>query len=124
MISWDTATPGKSWEGIVIRNVKEKEISLKFNRVQNAATGLTLQSASPLVASCDLSLNATAVRISGAFAKPRLVKNTVLKNKEAAVVITDGAQPVVTENRIQDNLQEGILVDGGRPDHLPQFHRP
>ncbi|MDQ1278328.1 MAG: hypothetical protein QG555_1370 [Thermodesulfobacteriota bacterium] len=115
VISWDTATPGKSWEGIVIRNVKEKEISLKFNRVQNAATGLTLQSASPLVASCDLSLNATAVRISGAFAKPRLVKNTVLKNKKAAVVITDGAQPVVTENRIQDNLQEGILVDGAAP---------
>ncbi len=115
VISWDTATPGKSWEGIVIRNVKEKEISLKFNRVQNVATGLTLQSASPLVASCDLSLNATAVRISGAFAKPRLVKNTVLKNKEAAVVITDSAQPVVTENRIQDNLQEGILVDGAAP---------
>ena len=115
VISWDTATPGKSWEGIVFRNVKEKEISLKFNRIQNAATGLTLQSASPLVESCELSLNGTAVRISGGFAKPRLIKNTILKNTGPAVIITEGAQPVLAENRIQDNLKEGILVEGAAP---------
>ena len=115
VISWDTATPGKSWEGIVFRNVKEKEISLKFNRIQNAATGLNLQSSSPLVESCELSVNGTAIRISGGFAKPRMVKNTILKNAEAAVVITEGAQPILTENRIQDNLKEGILVEGAAP---------
>lgn len=115
VISWDTATPGKSWEGIVFRNVKEKEISLKFNRIRNAATGLNLQSSSPLVESCELSVNGTAVRISGGFAKPRLVKNTILKNTEAAVVIVEGAQPVLTENRIQDNLKEGIRVEGAAP---------
>ncbi|HAJ27502.1 MAG TPA: hypothetical protein DCG53_09720 [Syntrophus sp. (in: bacteria)] len=115
VISWDTATPGKSWEGIIFRNVKEKEISLKFNRVQNAATALSLQSSSPLVESCELSVNGTAVKISGGFAKPRLVKNTILKNSEAAVIIRDGAQPVLTENRIQDNLKEGILAEGAAP---------
>lgn len=115
VISWDTATAGKSWEGIVFRNVKEKEISLKFNRIQNAATGLSLQSSSPLVESCELTGNGTAVRISGSFAKPRLVKNTILKNTEAAVVIVEGAQPDLTENRIQDNLKQGILVEGAAP---------
>ncbi|MEI7637201.1 MAG: right-handed parallel beta-helix repeat-containing protein, partial [Syntrophus sp. (in: bacteria)] len=115
VISWDTATAGKSWEGILFRNVKEKEISLRFNRIQNAATGLNLQSSSPLVESCELSLNGTAVKISGGFAKPRLIKNTILKNTAAAVVITEGAQPILTENRIQDNLKQGILVEGAAP---------
>ncbi len=115
MISWDTAVPGKTWEGIVIRNVKEKEISLRYNRIQNAVTGLTLQSASPLVETCEFSANATAVRIGGSFAKPRLVKNTILKNTAAAVIITDGAQPVLMENRIQDNLREGFRVEGAAP---------
>jgi len=115
VISWDTATAGKSWEGIVFRNVKEKEISLKFNRIQNAATGLNLQSSSPLVESCELTGNGTAVKISGGFAKPRLIKNTILKNTEAAVVIGEGAQPILTENRIQDNLKQGIMVEGAAP---------
>ena len=115
VISWDTATAGKPWEGIVFRNVKEKEISLKFNRIKNAATGLNLQSSSPLVESCELTGNGTAVRISGGFAKPRLMKNTLLKNTEAAVIIVEGAQPVLTENRIQDNLKQGILVEGAAP---------
>jgi len=115
MISWDTATPGQTWEGIVIRNVKEKEIALRFNRIQNAVTGLTLQSASPLVETCEFSANTAAVRIGGSFAKPRLIKNTILKNTDAAVIITDGAQPVLTENRIQDNLREGLRVEGAAP---------
>ncbi len=115
MISWDTAVPGQPWEGIVIRNVKEKEISLSYNRVRNALTGLALQSASPLVEACEFSANVTAVRIGGSFAKPRLVKNNLLKNTEAAVIITDGAQPLLTENRLQDNLREGVRVEGAAP---------
>jgi len=115
MISWDSAEPGQSWEGIVFRNVKGKEILLKFNRIKSAATGLTLQSSSPLIENCELTGNGTAVRITGSFAKPRLAGNTILKNNEAAVIVTEGAQPLLTENRLQDNRRQGILVEGAAP---------
>ncbi|MDI9569277.1 MAG: DUF799 family lipoprotein [Pseudomonadota bacterium] len=114
-ISWDVATPGKTWEGITLRNVKDREIILRHNRIRNAAVGLDLQSSSPEIEACEFTENGTAIRIAGSFAKPRVAGGAMRKNAAAAIIVTEGAQPLLTENRILDNLQQGILVEGAAP---------
>jgi len=115
MISWDVATPGKAWEGITLRNVQDREIILRHNRIRNAAVGLNLQSSSPKIEACELTENGTAVRISGSFAKPRVAGSAIRKSAAAAIIVTEGSQPLLTENRIQDNLKQGIFVEGAAP---------
>lgn len=53
--------------------------------------------------------------ISGAFSEPQIMKNTIHKNRKAAVSIADGAQPKLMENNIQDNTKEGILIQSAAP---------
>ena len=64
--------------------------------------------------------NGVAVKISGAFSKPQVMKNTIHKNMEAGVFITDGAQPKISENNIQDNLKEGIVIQFHALDYSQQ----
>ena len=106
---------GKTWEGIVFSNVKEKENVLRFCRISNAVTALTCQAASPRIESCEFTANGTAIRIQGAFSKPEVVKNTIQKNMQAAIVVDAGAQPALTENVIQDNDREGIRIQSAAP---------
>ncbi|MBA4397284.1 MAG: hypothetical protein C0394_07875 [Syntrophus sp. (in: bacteria)] len=106
---------GKTWEGIVFRNVKEKENILRFCRISNAATAVVCQAASPRIESCELTANGTAIRIQGAFSKPEVVRNTIQKNTQAAIVVDAGAQPVIAENVIQDNDRHGILIQSAAP---------
>lgn len=115
VITWDGATEGKRWGGLVFSNVKEKENILKYNRIRNALTAITCQASSPRIEVCELAENNTAIRVMGAFSKPRIQNNTIQKSTEAAVLITDGAQPVIQENRIQDNAREGLLIQSAAP---------
>jgi hypothetical protein len=59
--------------------------------------------------------NGTAIKVLGAFSKPQITGNTIQKNKESAMIIASGAQPVLAENKIQDNEKEGILVQVSAP---------
>lgn len=115
VITWDTAEEGKPWGGLVFQNVKEKENILQFNRIRNAVTAITCQASSPTLEAGELTENGTAIRVTGAFSKPRIIKNTLQKNTGAALVITDGAEPAVQDNRIQDNGREGVLIQGAAP---------
>ncbi|HYA14914.1 MAG TPA: GNA1162 family protein, partial [Syntrophales bacterium] len=115
VIIFDVAEGGKSWKGLVFNNVKEKENLLKFCRIRNAAMGVLCQASSPLIEACELVENDTALMISGAFSRPQLMRNTMHKNRGAAVSIVDGAQPKLTENNIQNNAKEGILIQSSAP---------
>ena len=115
VITWDAATEGKPWVGLIFSNVKEKENTLKYNRIRKALTAVSCQASSPRIEACELAENTTAIRVIGAFSKPLILQNTIQKNAEAAVVITEGAQPVIQENRIQDNDREGLLIQGAAP---------
>lgn len=115
VITWGTAEEGKPWGGLVFSNVKEKENTLKYNRIRKALTAVSCQSSSPRIESCELAENTTAIRVTGAFSKPVILQNTIQKNAEAAIIIAEGAQPVIQENRIQDNIREGILIQGAAP---------
>ena len=115
IIVFDSAEEGKSWEGITFSNVKEKENHVKFCRIKNAMAGVVCQASSPRIDACELIENGTALKISGAFSKPRIMKSTIQKNREAAVLIEDGAQPKLSENTIQENMKEGILIKSSAP---------
>ncbi len=115
VITWDNAEGGKPWGGLIFNNVKERENTLKFNRIRNASTAITCQASSPRIEANELTENTTALKITGAFSRPQIIKNTIQKNTASAVMITDGAQPVLTENRIQDNAREGVLIEGAAP---------
>jgi hypothetical protein len=115
IIVFDVAESGKSWDGVVFSNVKEKENILKYCRVRNAVAGITCRASSPRIDACELLDNANAVRISGAFSKPQMMNNTIHKNREASVIIEDGAQPKLEGNIIQDNMKEGIFVQAAAP---------
>lgn len=115
IIRFAALEPGKEWEGIVFRNVKDKENLVRFCRISNASTALSCQAASPRIESCELTANGTAIRIQGAFSKPGIVKNTIQKNSRTAILIDEGALPVITENVIQDNDQEGIRIQAAAP---------
>jgi len=115
IILFDSAEEGKSWEGITFSNVKEKENHVKFCRIRNAVVGIVCQASSPRIEACELIENGTALKISGAFSKPQVMKSTIHKNRGTAVLIDDGAQPKLSENNIQDNMKEGILIKSSAP---------
>ena len=115
IIMFDVAEGGKSWEGLIFNNVKEKENLVKFCRIRNASTGITCQASSPIIEFCELLENGTAIKISGAFSKPQVVTSTIHKNKQAAISIAEGAHPKLTENTIQDNAKDGILIQSSAP---------
>jgi len=114
IITFD-AEEGKTWEGITFLNVKEKENVLRNVRIRKARIGVLCMAASPRIEASEFVENGTAVRISGAFSKPNLVQNTLHRQKEAAVVVEAGAQPLLAENRIRDNEGKGIVVQASSP---------
>ena len=115
LILFAAAQEGKPWTGIVFSNVREKENLLTHSRILNALTAVAVEASSPRIEACELTENGSALRIAGAFSKPQIARNTIHKNREAAVLITTGAQPELTENRILDNGKEGILIQSSSP---------
>jgi hypothetical protein len=115
IIRFAALEPTGTWEGVVFRNVKDQENIVRFCRISDAATALACHAASPRIESCELTANGTAVRVQGAFSKPDILKNTIQKNTQAAVVIEEGASPVIAENIIQDNDQEGVRISASAP---------
>lgn len=112
---FDAVEAGKLWEGILFRHVKDKENLLKYCRIRGAVTGITCQASSPRIESCELTDNGTSIKIHGAFSKGQVVKNTIHKNKGTAIVISDGAQPSLSNNKIQENMEGGILIQSAAP---------
>lgn len=115
LISFDTAREGRTWKGIVFRNVKDRENLLRYFRIRNAEEGILCQNASPRIEAGELTENASALRVTGAFSKPVIAGNTIRKNRGVAVRITDGAQPKLENNGIQDNETGGVAVKGAAP---------
>jgi hypothetical protein len=115
IVTFDAAEGVKFWGGIDFQNVKEKENVIKYCRIKNAETAVTCQASSPRIDTCEFVGNGTAIKVLGAFSKPQIIGNTIQKNKESAMMIASGAQPVLAENKIQDNEKEGILVQVSAP---------
>jgi len=59
--------------------------------------------------------NGIAIKISGAFSRPEIAKNTIQKNSKDGVFIMDGAEPKLLENNIQDNAKAGIVIQSSAP---------
>ena len=112
---FEAVESGKIWDGILFNNVKDKENLLKHCRIKGAATGITCHASSPRIEACELTENATALKILGAFSKGQIIKNTVNKSREVAILIADGAQPTLSDNKIQDNAKGGILIQSAAP---------
>ncbi|HUH66857.1 MAG TPA: GNA1162 family protein [Syntrophales bacterium] len=115
IILFDAAEGGKPWDGIAFSNVKDRENSIKFCRIRGAATGITCQASSPQIEASEFLENDIAIKIIGAFSKPQITKNTIHKNRQTGVMITDGAQPNLSDNNIQDNVKDGILIQSAVP---------
>jgi hypothetical protein len=115
LIHFAAAEGVERWAGIRFANVKEKENLLKFIRVRKAKTGISCEASSPRIEACEFTDNDTALAIQGAFSAPVVTGNTIHKNEGAAVVISDGAKPTLSDNRIQDNAAEGIVVRSAAP---------
>ncbi|MBN1380314.1 MAG: DUF799 family lipoprotein [Deltaproteobacteria bacterium] len=115
IISFESAPGVKSWDGIIFTNVKDKENVMRFCRIRNAAAGIACLNASPHISSCELAENKTAIKVTGAFSKPVITANTIQKNRAAAVLVTAGSAPTFNDNRIMNNVREGISVQGAAP---------
>ena len=115
IINLDTAQEGKSWAGIIFVNVKDKENLVKFVRIKSAQTAITCQSSSPRIEMSEFTQNNEVLKISGAFSKPLIAKNSIYKNKGVAVQVSDGAAPLIKENSIQDNDGTGLMVQSASP---------
>lgn len=118
LIQFAAAEGVERWAGIRFANVKEKENSVKFIRVRKAIVAITCEASSPRIEACELTDNDTALAIVGAFSAPVVTGNTIHKNTQAAVIISDGAKPTLSNNGIQDNDSEGIVVRSAAPDIL------
>ena len=115
IINLDTAQEGKLWAGITFVNVKDKENLVKFVRIKSAQTAITCQSSSPRIEMSEFTQNNEVLKISGAFSKPLIAKNSIYKNKGVAVQVSDGAAPLIKENSIQDNDGTGLMVQSASP---------
>ncbi len=115
LISFTAAVGTREWEGISFRNVKENENYLQYLRITKAKTALTCEAASPQIADSELTDNGQALKISGAFSRPALHRNMIHHNREEGVVISAGAQPVLTENSINDNGKAGVYSEAASP---------
>jgi len=115
IIVFGAADADKTWDGLLFNNVRDKENLIKSCRIKDADTAITCHASSPRVESCELTNNATAVKIIGSFSKAQIIKNTISRNKEEAIIIADGAQPALTDNNIQDNIKAGVLIQSAAP---------
>ncbi len=115
LIIFAVAEPGKTWDGIVFNNVKEKDNVLQFVRISNANAAVSCLASSPRIEDSEFTENNVALKISGAFSKPGVLRNTIHKNREGALLISDGAKPSLIENMITDNMKEGISIRTAAP---------
>ncbi len=115
IIEFDTAEANSNWPGIRFVNVKDRDNYLSYVRIRNADTAVMCESSSPRIENSEFTENNSAMKISGAFSKPDVVRNIFHKNRAAAMVITDGGQPHVTENHLRDNLKEALIIQGAAP---------
>lgn len=116
IINFDSASENQSWPGVVFVNVKEKENIIKFVRIKNARTAITCLASSPSVEMSEFAFNNEALKIQGSFSKPVIAKNSIYKNKQTAILVSDGAAPVIKGNSIQDNENTGLLVQSAAPE--------
>jgi len=110
IIRFDSLSDDKPWPGITFANVKDRENKLAFVRVRNAQTAVLCQASSPSIENSEFTQNMDAIRISGAFSKPLIRKNTLYKNRGIAISASDEAAPRILENTIQENGKTGLMV--------------
>ncbi len=115
IIEFDAAESNVNWPGVRFINVKDRDNHLSFVRIRNAETAVICDSSSPRIENSEFTENKNALRISGAFSKPEITRSIFHKNRAAVLIITDGAQPLVTENNLRDNLNEALIIQGGTP---------
>jgi len=118
IINFDAAQEGQLWPGIVFANVKDKVNIVKFVRIKNARTAIQCLASSPGIEMSEFTQNNEALKVSGAFSKPGIVKNSIYKNKGVALLVSDGAAPLIKENSIQDNENTGLLVQSAAPEFV------
>jgi ACT domain-containing protein len=110
IIRFDSAQDGQFWPGITFASVKDRENHLAFVRVQNARTAVFCQASSPTIEQSEFTKNHEAIKIQGVFSKPLVSRNTLYKNKGAAISVSDGAAPRIVGNTINDNDHTGVVL--------------
>jgi len=110
IIRFDSAEDGQLWPGITFASVKDRDNRLAFVRVRNARTAVFCQASSPTIEQSEFTQNHEAIKIQGAFSKPLIRRNTLYKNKGAAISASDGAAPRIVENTINDNDHTGVVL--------------
>ncbi len=116
IISFDAAQDGKIWAGITFSGVKDRENKMTFVRVRNARTGVHCQASSPVIEKSEFTQNTDAIKISGSFSKPLIVKNAIYKNRGTAIKVSDGASSRIIENSIYDNTGAGLAIQSAAPE--------
>lgn len=109
------AVEGTRWPGIRFLNVRERENRLKHCRVRKAEVGVFCEASSPVIEACEFAGNDTAIKVSGSFSEPKILRNTIHKSSQPAVVVVDGSRPLIEGNTIQDNDREGLLIEAAAP---------
>jgi parallel beta-helix repeat protein len=116
MITFEPNEPNKEWKGIVFSGTSGEESAIEFSKITGADVGITCLSSSPLIVSNDLSKNQVGLLISESFSKPRIRGNLISGNALSGVEIAAGAAPLLEENEIWGNKENGILSKKANPD--------
>ncbi|MBN1828059.1 MAG: DUF799 family lipoprotein [Deltaproteobacteria bacterium] len=102
---------GKTWDGIVFHDTKEKENRIAYARISDGRTGILCRSSSPLLEGMEITGNDLGIKVKGAFSKPRIKGSTIHRNKSTGIDVSEGAAPLIEENRINNNGGGGIAID-------------
>ncbi len=106
------AAEGARWAGIVLRSAAAR---LEHVAVEGAATAITVEGVSPVLAHLHLRRNRVGIAIQGAFAKASVSESEIVENTDLGVRVSDGAQPSFTGTRITRNAGDGVVVETSAP---------
>lgn len=101
------------WGGIFLNRADDK-CHVSYTMIKNAQNGLLIKDCSLVIESCQISDNASGIKITGK-ASPRISSCKIAVNGEDGI-LCEGASPVLSNNTIIENGRNGIFVkDSGAP---------
>jgi hypothetical protein len=115
LITLEPVAPNQEWKGVVFQGTKNDESAVEYAKITGAQAGISCFSSSPLIANNDISQNRVGLRILEPFSKSRIYGNVISANTVAGAEIGGGAAPVLEENEIRANRQDGVLAREANP---------
>ncbi len=111
----------KDWYGIEIQNLKNPAM-FEYVVVEYAYNGFEIKKSNPSIKNCQIQFNYNAGIRVAVRAKSRLIGNIITDNGYAGMICETGAQPVLSDNMINNN-QIGVIIFGSAQPNLGNLQK-